>query len=173
MKISIVRLDRPVAGIHSIDAAATDRGVCRISLNRQPVALPNWTAAFARDRAVQFARGGALLDKLLAELREYFLGRRFRFTTPIDVAQTGTPFQRRVWKALEAIPFGETRSYVDIARTLRKSQAARAIGQANGRNPVPIVVPCHRVIAASGKLGGFTGGTELKRLLLRVEGHDF
>ena len=170
MKISVARLDRPVAGIHSIDAAATDGGVCRIALCRQPVMPPDWSTVFGGDRIV---RGSALLDQLFAELREYFLGLRFRFTIPIDVAQTGTAFQRRVWKALEGIPFGETRSYADIARALRKSQAARAIGQANGRNPVPIVVPCHRVIAAGGKLGGFTGGIELKRVLLRIEGHDF
>jgi methylated-DNA-[protein]-cysteine S-methyltransferase len=108
-----------------------------------------------------------------AELREYFAGERRSFTVPL--APGGTDFQRRVWDALAAIPYGETRSYAEIAAQLGVPGAARAVGQANRSNPVPILVPCHRVIAADGRLGGYLGakdataGLETKRWLLRLE----
>jgi methylated-DNA-[protein]-cysteine S-methyltransferase len=101
------------------------------------------------------------------QLSEYFSGRRRKFTVPLDLR--GTPFQRNVWEALLAIPFGETRSYGELARQLGNSQAARAVGAATGRNPVSIVVPCHRLIGASGKLTGFAGGLDAKMRLLALE----
>lgn len=107
------------------------------------------------------------LDKLRHELDEYFSGRRRRFAVPLDLRGTG--FQLAVWNALREIPFGETRSYGEIARSIRRPAAARAIGAASGANPLPILVPCHRVIAAGGKLGGYSGGLETKRRLLALE----
>lgn len=107
------------------------------------------------------------------QLSEYFAGRRQRFTLPLDLA--GTPFQRRVWKALQTIPFGETRSYGQIAAQIGNPRAVRAVGAANGRNPLPIVGPCHRVIGSNGTLTGFAGGLETKARLLELEGrgrHD-
>ena len=104
------------------------------------------------------------------QLAEYFAGARTAFDLTLDPA--GTPFQREVWRALEAIPFGETRSYADVARAVGRPTAFRAVGAANGQNPLPIVVPCHRVIGAGGALTGFGGGMANKRLLLDLERRD-
>jgi len=101
------------------------------------------------------------------QLREYFAGGRRCFTLPLDFV--GTEFQKKVWNALVAIPFGETRSYSEIARQIGHPQAVRAVGAANGRNPISIVAPCHRVIGANGKLTGFAGGLEVKAFLLDLE----
>jgi methylated-DNA-[protein]-cysteine S-methyltransferase len=103
------------------------------------------------------------------QLREYFAGRRTEFALTLDIS--GTTFQRAVWDALRTIPFGETRSYGDIARQIDRPTAARAIGAASGRNPVSIVTPCHRVVGSSGGLTGFAGGLEAKARLLALEGH--
>lgn len=102
------------------------------------------------------------------QLEEYFAGKRRTFTVPL--AFGGTAFQRRVWEALLEIPWGETRSYADIAGRVGSPRGFRAVGLANGRNPIAIVVPCHRVIAADGTLGGYGGGLDRKRVLLGLEG---
>jgi methylated-DNA-[protein]-cysteine S-methyltransferase len=103
------------------------------------------------------------------QLREYFAGVRRKFTVPLDFA--GTEFQNKVWHALLAIPFGETRSYGQIARQLGNANAMRAVGAANGRNPISIIAPCHRLIGSDGKLTGFAGGLEAKAYLLALEGN--
>ncbi|HEY4078954.1 MAG TPA: methylated-DNA--[protein]-cysteine S-methyltransferase [Rhizomicrobium sp.] len=103
------------------------------------------------------------------QLNEYFAGKRRKFTVALDF--NGTAFQNQVWQALLAIPFGETRSYGQIAKALGKPSAVRAVGAANGRNPVSIIAPCHRVIGTNGKLTGFAGGLDAKALLLALEGH--
>ncbi|MCD2316671.1 methylated-DNA--[protein]-cysteine S-methyltransferase [Sphingomonas sp. IC-11] len=101
------------------------------------------------------------------QLDEYFAGRRTTFDLPLD--PVGTQFQRDVWRALLTIPYGETRSYADIARAIGRPTATRAVGAANGRNPIPIVTPCHRVIGSNGTLTGFGGGLPNKQLLLALE----
>jgi methylated-DNA-[protein]-cysteine S-methyltransferase len=101
------------------------------------------------------------------QLEEYLSGSRQEFSIPLDVR--GTAFQKDVWQALLQIPFGETRSYGELARQIGRPEASRAVGAANGRNPLSIVVPCHRVIGASGKLTGFAGGLEAKTRLLDLE----
>ena len=101
------------------------------------------------------------------QLEEYFAGRREEFDLPL--APKGTPFQRRVWKALERIPYGETQSYGEIARKIGKPKAVRAVGAANGANPLSVVVPCHRVIGTDGSLTGYGGGLPRKRALLALE----
>jgi methylated-DNA-[protein]-cysteine S-methyltransferase len=101
------------------------------------------------------------------QLAEYFQGMRRSFQLPLDL--DGSPFQLKVWSALLEIPYGETRSYGEVAASVGVPRAARAVGQANGRNPLPIVVPCHRVIAADGSLGGFGSGLDIKRMLLELE----
>ena len=103
----------------------------------------------------------------VAQLREYFAGKRKEFDLPL--ALEGTAFQRRVWKCLQAIPYGETISYAELARRTGNPKAARAVGSANGRNHIPIIIPCHRVIAADGSLGGFGGGLDVKQRLLALE----
>jgi methylated-DNA-[protein]-cysteine S-methyltransferase len=101
------------------------------------------------------------------QLEEYFSGERQEFTVPLDFA--GTDFQRRVWSALLGIPYGETRSYGQIAQQIGAPEAVRAVGAANGRNPISIIAPCHRVIGSNGKLTGFAGGLEAKARLLALE----
>lgn len=108
-----------------------------------------------------------VLLKAEKQLKEYFAGKRRSFALKLDFA--GTDFQNKVWQALLAIPFGETRSYGDIARHLKNPKAMRAVGAANGRNPISIIAPCHRVIGANGKLTGFAGGLEVKARLLALE----
>jgi methylated-DNA-[protein]-cysteine S-methyltransferase len=102
------------------------------------------------------------------QLSAYFAGGRRTFELPLGA--TGTAFQHSVWQALQAIPYGEVRSYRAIAETIGKPRAVRAVGAANGRNPLPIVVPCHRVIGSDGSLTGFAGGLAAKRCLLALEG---
>lgn len=101
------------------------------------------------------------------ELKEYLSGERISFTFPLDVE--GTEFQRQVWGALQDIPYGETRSYGDIANRINNPKAARAVGQANHRNPLPLVIPCHRVCGHNGGLTGFAGGLTCKQYLLDLE----
>jgi len=109
-----------------------------------------------------------VLAETKRQLDDYFAGKRTAFDLPLDFR--GTDFQRSVWAALLTIPFGETRSYADIARQIGRPAACRAVGAANGRNPISIVAPCHRVIGADGALTGFAGGIEGKRYLLALEG---
>ena len=122
------------------------------------------------DRSARPLNGTAaplLARQALAEIAEYLAGRRRQFTVPLDLE--GTPFQLQVWKALLRIPYGETRSYGEIARAVGRPRAARAVGMANHSNPIAIIVPCHRVIAANGALGGYAGGLAMKSRLLRLE----
>ena len=123
---------------------------------RRPVRVgPDWR----RDDAA-FAQARAQLD-------EYFAGARTEFRVPLELA--GNAFERRVWRELLEIPYGQTASYGEIARRIGTPHAARAVGLANGRNPVAVIVPCHRVIGADGSLTGYGGGLERKRLLLDLE----
>ena len=111
-----------------------------------------------------------VVELAMTELEAYFQGRLSTFTVPVDLRGV-TDFTRRVLRATRRIPFGTLLSYGDVASRIGSPRASRAVGGALGRNPVPIIVPCHRVIAQGGKLGGFTGGLETKRALLQIEGH--
>jgi methylated-DNA-[protein]-cysteine S-methyltransferase len=111
--------------------------------------------------------GHPILLETERQLRAYFAGALKAFTVPLDFQ--GTAFQKQVWAALLAIPFGETRSYAEIARQLGRPTASRAVGAANGRNPISIIAPCHRVVGANGALTGFAGGLAAKALLLDLE----
>ena len=112
-------------------------------------------------------KGARLAAQAAAQLAEYFAGQRRRFTLPLDLP--GTPFERKVWRALCQIPYGKTRSYREIARRIGNPRAARAVGMANHHNPVAILVPCHRVISTDGTLGGYAGGIKKKARLLALE----
>ena len=109
----------------------------------------------------------AVLNTAADQLREYFSGARKTFDLPLRPA--GTPFQQSVWRALQAIQYGETASYRDIARAIGNENACRAVGGANHVNPIPIVIPCHRVVGARGALTGYAGGIEIKKQLLELE----
>ena len=106
---------------------------------------------------------------LVGRLNSYFAGGKETFTDELDLSGA-TPFQRRVWESTRFIPYGETRSYLWVARQIERPKAVRAVGQALSRNPLAIIVPCHRVIASDGGMGGFGGGVEMKRYLLKLEG---
>ena len=116
-------------------------------------------------------KGSEFLDEAERELAEFFAGARREFSVVLDAV--GTEFQRAVWGQLSRIPFGETRSYGEIAERIGNPKAVRAVGLANGKNPISVVVPCHRVIGADGSLTGFGGGLEMKRKLLEMEGGRF
>lgn len=122
---------------------------------------------YCEERAGGECDEAPLLDEAARQLEEYFTGRRREFDLPL--APAGTPFQCAVWAALRGIPYGETRSYKQIASAVGRPAACRAVGMANHRNPLPIVIPCHRVVGASGALTGYAGGLDIKRKLLAVE----
>ena len=113
-------------------------------------------------------RGDGFFTGLIGRLGDYFAGRRVVFNDELDLA-AATAFQREVWRLARLIPYGQTRSYGWIARRMGRAGAARAVGQALARNPLPVIVPCHRVVAKNGKLGGYGGGLDKKRHLLRLE----
>ena len=157
------RFDTPI-GVLTI--AADGEGLRHIEFpsNRHPVERANWLPG----------AHGAIADTLLAartQLLEYFAGTRKAFDLPL--APQGTPFQCEVWRTLATIAYGRTWSYRDLAQAIGKPDAVRAVGAANGRNPLPIVLPCHRVIGADGRLVGFGGGLPIKAALLRLEGARF
>ena len=114
------------------------------------------------------AQKDSVLQRACEQLHEYFCGKRQVFNLPL--AAQGTAFQQQVWRALQNIPFGQLCSYSDIAERIGKPRAVRAVGAANGKNPIPIVVPCHRVIGSDGKLTGYAGGLKAKQKLLELEG---
>lgn len=114
------------------------------------------------------SRRHPILNKASEQLREYFAGKRKKFELPIEMR--GTPFQKKVWRELQKIPYGKTLSYFDLASRTGSPKACRAVGSANGRNLISIVVPCHRVIGKNGALSGFAAGPEVKRFLLKLEG---
>lgn len=118
--------------------------------------------------AAAWQEAPGLLRHAVHQLQEYFQGQRQSFTLPL--APPGTPFQQRVWQELQHVPFGTTLTYRDLAQRLGMPQAARAVGHANGRNPLAIVIPCHRLIGSDGQLRGYAGGLTLKRRLLQHEG---
>jgi methylated-DNA-[protein]-cysteine S-methyltransferase len=149
-------------------AKATGGALVELSLLRSFAA-----AAAARAALPSGSRSRAdrpPLPEVRRQLAEYFAGARRAFALPL--APAGTEFERRVWQALAAIPYGETRSYAEVALTIGRPAACRAVGRANGRNPIAIVIPCHRVIGSDGSLTGYGGGLDLKRFLLDLEaGH--
>ncbi len=108
-----------------------------------------------------------LLLKAKKELEEYFAGKRKEFDLPLE--QEGTEFQKKVWEALERIPYGETRTYKDVAKMVGNEKASRAVGMANNKNSIPIIIPCHRVIGSNGKLVGYALGLDMKKYLLDLE----
>ncbi len=134
-----------------------------------------WGIDFPVDGHAQKPVHGWIADRnafpeVTHQLAEYFSRKRRTFSLPLKLG--GTPFQLAVWAVLRRIPYGETRSYGEVARALGRPQAVRAVGAANGKNPIPIIIPCHRVIGANGSLVGFGGGLALKRTLLELEGSN-
>jgi len=152
--------------------AASGKGLVALEFDArlpgQQTIRPNPRDMRAESASVEFSESRTSLSRYTSELEEYFAGRRREFTFPLDLH--GTDFQLACWRALLAIPYGETRTYADIARAVGRPQGFRAVGMANNRNPIAIVVPCHRVIASDGTLCGYGGGLDIKRKLLELEG---
>jgi|SRR5579859_6120938 len=152
--------------------AASERGLVALEFDRrlpgQQTIRPNPRDLRTEKQAWRFEDSPADLSPYVRELEEYFAGTRRDFDFDLDLR--GTDFQLACWRALTAIPYGETRSYADIARAVGRPQGFRAVGMANNRNPIAIVVPCHRVIASDGTLCGYGGGLEIKKKLLELEG---
>jgi len=152
--------------------AASARGLVALEFDArlpgQQSIRPNPRDLRGENKGFEFEDSSDVLQPYVVELEEYFAGKRREFTFPLDLR--GTDFQKACWQALLAIPYGETRTYADIARAVGKPNAFRAVGMANNRNPVAIVVPCHRVIASDGTLCGYGGGLDVKRKLLELEG---
>jgi methylated-DNA-[protein]-cysteine S-methyltransferase len=153
--LSIVRTPSPVGPLSLI---ASEKGLVRLEFGGRVMKL---------DPKIQLRESKQTLAPYLGELDEYFAGERREFSMPLDLR--GTPFQLACWRALLDIPYGETRTYAEIARAIGHPQAFRAVGMSNNRNPIAIVVPCHRVIATGGSLCGYGGGLDVKRMLLDLE----
>ena len=151
-------IDSPVGALRLV---ASDAGLAAILWENDDPARVRLGELVRRD-------DHPVLLETARQLREYFDGRRKAFDLPLDF--NGTEFQRKVWAALLIIPYGETRSYAQIARQIGRPDAVRAVGAANGKNPISVIAPCHRVIGSNGKLTGFAGGLETKAFLLALEG---
>ena len=154
MSIALLQIPSPL-GILTL--CASEDGLFRVDFEERSPAV----SVSVSDRAER------ILTQASRELAEYFAGERREFSVPLH--PVGTPFQQKVWAALCRIPYGETRTYGEIARQIGAPKAARAVGMANHRNPLPLFIPCHRVVGASGELTGYAGGLDRKRFLLALE----
>ncbi len=152
-----IKIDSPIGDLYLV---ASSKGLRGIYWNKQSVRLVNKTDASKPEEKI--------LDKTSKQLSEYFSATRKQFDLPLDLE--GTAFQKKVWQQLQRIPFGQTVSYGDVAKRIKNPKAVRAVGSANGKNPVCVIVPCHRVIASDGTIGGYSGGLQVKRKLLALEG---
>lgn len=148
---------------------STENGLCKVEFGSgQSVqfSLNRWAKRWLLTTKLSYEPD--LFTDVIQELEEYFSGERNQFTVPLHLY--GTPFQKMVWKELLNIPYGETRSYKEIALSLNSAKAVRAVGCANNQNPLPIFIPCHRVIGSNGAMVGYRGGLEMKEFLLQLEG---
>jgi methylated-DNA-[protein]-cysteine S-methyltransferase len=147
--------------------AATEKGLCNLLFpHKGYVDLESWVNTFIPDAVIQEDENK--LSDYICQLQEYFDGKRTKFSLPLDIR--GTAFQQDVWRALTQIPAGKTVAYGDIANAIGRPKSVRAVGVAVGANPLPIIVPCHRVIGKNKTLTGFGGGLEIKKKLLQLEG---
>ncbi len=146
--------------------AATPQGLCRLAFGLDEA---GFLTLVVRETGFAPQRKSDVLAEAIRQLSAYFEGSRRTFDIPLDLAR-GTSFQQAVWQATSCIAYGQVCSYGDIAREIKSDGALRAVGQALGRNPVPIIVPCHRVLRSDGTLGGYTGGLGIKKALLSLEG---
>lgn len=157
--LQVYTLESPIGLLR---VAETKKGIYRIDFQEDSLITKEQQQGHV---SIERSQPNPIVEK---QFQQYFSGERKQFTLPLDLY--GTPFRLCVWQALITIPYGETRSYKDIGKLIGCDKGARAIGQANGSNPIPILVPCHRVISADGSLGGFSSGLPIKRYLLALEG---
>lgn len=150
-----IKIPSPVGALY---LAASEKGLQSIRWEKKNIPSLDLKTSKKQAKLLAWAAG---------EMEEYFEGKRKKFTIPLDL--NGTVFQKKVWAQILKIPYGKTVSYKKIAEEIQNPKAARAVGSANGKNPVCIIVPCHRVIAADGSIGGYAGGLKMKRKLLSLE----
>ncbi len=159
---------------HPAISVRTAAGTVCLSFSRKGITaidLPRTAGGGVTVKSAARAESACLLSvgrKAAVLLRRYFSGKRVNFDLPVDLGRA-TEFQKAVWRAAAKIPYGKTRSYAWVAKKIGRPKAARAVGQALGANPVPVIIPCHRVISSAGTLGGFSGGLPMKRRLLAIE----
>lgn len=153
--------------IGNMVACSTKQGICLLEFEERKELADELKVLPLMFNATLKEGSTPHIDQLKIQLTEYFLGVRTQFTVPLEIK--GTPFQQSVWQALQEIPYGETRSYKEQARILGKPEAIRAVGTANGRNKIAILVPCHRVLGSNGVLTGYAGGLWRKEYLLKLE----
>lgn len=146
-------LTTPIGRIHIV---ASDTAILRVYLPNE-----RWEARYVRDSR------HPLIARAKKELREYFLGKRTQFTIPL--APNGTPFQKRVWRMLYRIPYGKTLTYAEVAKRVGRRSAVRAVANAIAKNPIPICIPCHRVVRSDAQIGGYSGGISRKQKLITLE----
>lgn len=156
MESQQLKMETPVGPVYLV---ASGRGLEGVHWQKQKVKMV--------DDLEAGGEAGKILRQAMAQLDEYFRGERQEFTLPLS--PSGTEFQKKVWQALSQIPYGKTFSYSEVALKIANAKAVRAVGSANGKNPLSIIVPCHRVIAADGTLGGYAGGLDKKGKLLQLE----
>jgi AraC family transcriptional regulator of adaptative response/methylated-DNA-[protein]-cysteine methyltransferase len=164
MQIDFKKTESPVG---DLNIAATEAGICWLDFADKPTADKR-LKSFAKKLNASITQNNNLhINELESQLKEYFDGKRKQFTVKLFIA--GTPFQKEVWAALQEIPYGVTRSYKEQSTAIKKPKAVRAVANANGANPISIVVPCHRVIGSNGQLTGYGGGLWRKKFLLELE----
>jgi len=146
----------------------TPVGKLRLVASNKGLTAIDVKATYSKLATKPDGRAQEILAETRKQLTQYFAGDRKKFDLPFDL--TGTPFQVKAWKTLTRIPYGKTISYSEQAKAMRKAKAFRAVGSANGKNPIPIIIPCHRVIASNGGLGGYSLGLKMKRQLMKLEG---
>ena len=146
--------------------AATKKGLVRLA-SKVP-SEKAFASMLIKNLGFQINRNPGIFNLLIEQFQAYFKGELKAFKFPLDL-RLGTPFQQKVWKTLLTIPYGETRSYKWMAKSINNPDSSRAVGNANGQNPLSIIIPCHRVVRENGALGGYTGGIQIKRYLLDLE----
>ncbi len=168
---SILNYDEMESSVGTLTLVRTKDGLCAVSYGRMEdirPALTNWAKRYFL--RADFERNPGLLEKEKAALADYFKGSIRWFDIDLDLY--GSPFQQKVWKALLEVPYGETKSYKEIAEAIHSPKAVRAVGGAVNRNPLAIIIPCHRIIGSNGTLVGYNGGLEIKKKLLEHEDAD-
>ncbi|WP_096201631.1 methylated-DNA--[protein]-cysteine S-methyltransferase [Bacillus sp. FJAT-45350] len=159
-------MDSPIG---KLTIVSTEKGLCHIHFGMAECTIPTIKGRFKKHGIKgEMIRDFEKNSSVIQQLNEYFLGGRYSFDLPLDII--GTNFQKTVWKALQEIGYGETKSYKQVALNIGAPKAVRAIGGANNQNPLPIIIPCHRVIGSNGAMVGYGGGLDKKQTLLHLEG---
>lgn len=169
---NIIYYDYVVEPVGSFLVAVSQEGLMYLGLLEKDLSHLQKSLG-AGNHGVTFQQKPEVTAPYRRELVEYFQGKRQKFEQPLDLSWFGTDFQRAVWQTLVTVPYGEISSYSALAANIQRPLANQAVGTAVGKNPIPVVIPCHRILRKDGSIGGFSGGLALKRYLLKIEGLDY